>query len=53
MGLPLDALREKERSMGVAAGPGRGPIALAALRRGILSTLVTDEATAGWLVRHG
>ncbi len=53
VGLPLDELRAKERSVGVAAGPGRGPIALAALRRGILSTLVTDEATAGWLVQHG
>ena len=53
VGLPLDALREKELSIGVAAGPGRGPIALAALRRGILGALVTDEATAGWLVANG
>jgi deoxyribonucleoside regulator len=53
VGLPLDALRDKERSLGVAAGPGRGPVALAALRRGILSGLVTDEATGDWLVRHG
>jgi deoxyribonucleoside regulator len=53
VGLPLDSLRDKERSMGVAAGAGRGPIALAALRRGLLTALVTDEATADWLVRHG
>ncbi len=53
VGLPLDALRDKAHSIGVAAGSGRGPIALAAIRRGILTTLVTDEATANWLVRHG
>lgn len=53
VGLPLDALRDNVRSVGVAPGPGRGPITLAALRRGILSGLVTDESTADWLVRHG
>ncbi len=53
VGLPLEDLRLKELSIGLAAGPGRGPVALAALRAGILGALVTDEATAGWLVSHG
>jgi deoxyribonucleoside regulator len=52
VGLPIDALRSKERAMGVAAGPGRGPIALGALRRGILAALVTDGSTAAWLLGH-
>lgn len=53
VGLPLDALREKELAIGLGAGPGRGPIALAALRAGIVDVLVTDEGTADWLVAHG
>lgn len=53
VGLPLDALREKALRVGLAAGPGRGPIALAALRAGLLSALVTDEGTAEWLVADG
>jgi DNA-binding transcriptional regulator LsrR (DeoR family) len=37
----------------LAAGPGRGPIALAALRAGCMKTVVTDEATAEWVLTHG
>jgi deoxyribonucleoside regulator len=53
VGLPLDELRSKRLSVGVAAGPGKGPIALAALRAGCLRHLVTDEATAEWVLAHG
>ena len=34
VGLPLDDLRTKPLTVGLAAGAGRGPIALAALRAG-------------------
>jgi deoxyribonucleoside regulator len=53
VGLPLEDLGAKPLTVGVAAGPGRGPIALAALRAGLLRTLVTDEATANWILAHG
>ncbi len=53
VGLPLDDLAAKPLTVGVAAGPGRGPIALAALRAGLLRTLVTDEMTADWVLTHG
>lgn len=53
VGLPLADLGAKERAVGLAAGPERGPIALAAIRAGCVNVLVTDEATARWLVNHG
>ncbi len=53
MGLPLDDLRAKPLTVGLAAGAGRGPIALAALRAGIVTVLVADEATAAWVLAHG
>jgi deoxyribonucleoside regulator len=53
VGLPLADLAAKTLALGLAAGPGRGPIALAAIRAGCVNTLVTDEATAQWLVTHG
>ncbi len=52
VGLPLADLGTKPLTVGVAAGPGRGPIVLAALRAGCLRHLVTDEATAAWLLAH-
>jgi deoxyribonucleoside regulator len=52
VGLPLAGLRGK-RTIGLAAGPGRGPVALGALRGGYLRTFVTDEATASWVLAHG
>ncbi len=51
VGLPLPALCGK-RTVGLAAGPGRGPIALGALRAACLKTLVTDETTAEWVLAH-
>ena len=52
IGLPLDELRAKALTVGVAAGPGRGPIALAALRSGCINVMVTDEETAKWVIDH-
>lgn len=53
VGLPLGELRDKRFTLGLAAGPGRGPIALAALRAGCMKVVVTDEATAEWVLTHG
>jgi len=52
IGLPLEELRAKALAVGLAAGAGRGPIALAALRAGCVNLLVADEATAGWVLDH-
>jgi deoxyribonucleoside regulator len=52
IGLPLEELRDKALTVGVAAGPGRAPIALAALRIGCVNLMVTDEATAVWVLDH-
>ena len=49
VGLPLSELCGKH-TIGLAAGPGRGPIALGALRAGCMRTFVTDEATAEWVL---
>lgn len=53
VGLPLPELAGKETSMGLAAGAGRGPITLAALRARCLSVLVTDATTADWVMANG
>ena len=53
VGLPLAELATKDHTIGLAAGPGRGPIALAAIRAGCVNTLITDEGTADWLAAHG
>jgi deoxyribonucleoside regulator len=53
VGLPLDQLASKPFRMGVAAGAGRGPIALAAIRGGYVNVLATDDATAAWVLAHG
>jgi len=50
VGMPLHELRTKQLTLGLAAGPGRGPIALAALRAGCMKTFVTDETTAAWVL---
>jgi deoxyribonucleoside regulator len=52
IGLPLEDLKDKPLALGVASGPGRGPIALAALRNGCVNLMVTDEATALWVLDH-
>jgi deoxyribonucleoside regulator len=53
VGLPLADLRAKPLTVGLAAGAGRGPVALAALGAGLLRVLVADEATAEWVLAHG
>ena len=53
VGLPLSELGGKSVSMGLAAGVGRGPIALASLRAGCVNVLVADEGTAEWVLAHG
>jgi len=52
VGLPLADLVGKQ-TVALAAGPGRGRIALGALRGGWVRTFVTDEATAEWVLTHG
>ena len=52
VGLPLDDLRAKRLTVGLAAGHQRGPIALAALRAGLIKVLVADEPTAKWVLEH-
>jgi deoxyribonucleoside regulator len=53
VGLPLADLRVKPFRMGVAAGAGRGPIALAAIRAGVVNVLACDDATAEWVLNRG
>jgi deoxyribonucleoside regulator len=52
IGLPLQELRDKTTTVGVAAGPGKGPIAQAALASGCVNFMVTDEETAAWVLDH-
>ena len=51
VGLPLSKLCGKD-TIGLAAGPGRGPVALGALRAACMKTFITDEATAEWVLAH-
>jgi deoxyribonucleoside regulator len=53
VGLPLGELRSKPFRMGIAAGADRGPIALAALRAGLVNVLACDDATAEWVLAYG
>ncbi len=51
VGLPLNKLCGKQ-TVGLAAGPSRGPVALGALRARCMKTFVTDETTAAWVLAH-
>lgn len=53
VGLSLEELAAKPFRLGVAAGAGRGPIALAAIRAGALNVIACDESTAEWVLAHG
>jgi deoxyribonucleoside regulator len=53
IGISLDELRVTPFRMSVAAGAGRGPIALAAIRAGLVNVLACDDATAEWVLAHG
>lgn len=46
VGLHIEQLRSKPRSIGVAAGQEKSAIALAALKGGYLSVIITDESIA-------
>lgn len=46
IGLPLKQLRHTERAIGIVAGEEKHDVALAALKAGYVSILITDEATA-------
>jgi deoxyribonucleoside regulator len=52
VGLPRPELGRKDLAVGLAAGAGRAPIALAALRAGCLNVLVTDEGVAERVLGH-
>ena len=53
VGLPLADLRTKLLRMGLAAGAGRGPIAMAAIRADAVNVVACDDATAEWMLAHG
>ena len=53
VGLPLDELAGDRVSIGLAAGAGRGPIALAALRAECVNIIVVNSVTAEWVLAHG
>lgn len=53
IGLRLDALRHVDRAIGVVAGAEKHAIALAALKAGYVSVLVTDEVTARHAIEAG
>lgn len=53
VGISLRELRAKPFRMAIAAGTGRGPVALAAIRAGVVTVLACDDATAEWLLAHG
>lgn len=46
IGLQLDELGQRDRAIGVTWGTQKHAITLAALRAGLVNTLITDEATA-------
>lgn len=46
IGLSLDDLKKHPHAIGIAAGPAKRDVTLGALRAGLVSVLVTDEATA-------
>jgi deoxyribonucleoside regulator len=52
IGLRLDELPSKSVSLGLAAGPGRGPIVLAALHARYVNALAVDAGTAQWVLDH-
>jgi deoxyribonucleoside regulator len=53
VGLRLDSLKRKERSIGVVSGEEKLEIAVSALRAGYVSIIVTDEATARYALEVG
>jgi deoxyribonucleoside regulator len=52
IGLSLEALRGKSLSIGISAGPAKHAVLYAALRSGYINAVVTDEATADYVLEH-
>ncbi|MDX7950289.1 sugar-binding transcriptional regulator [Lichenihabitans sp. Uapishka_5] len=52
IGIALDELKRIPRRLAVAGGETKRDIVLAALRGGFVTTLVTDERTADYVLRH-
>lgn len=53
VGLKHDDLRNAEWVIGVCAGTNKHAIALAVLSAGLVNVIVTDSATASFLIEHG
>jgi deoxyribonucleoside regulator len=52
VGLPLEKLRQTERAIGIVSGEEKHEIALAALKAGYVSVLITDEVTAAYAIEN-
>jgi deoxyribonucleoside regulator len=52
IGLTLDELQKRDRTIGIAAGPDKHQVTLGALKAGLINVLVTDEATATFALEH-
>ena len=52
IGLSLEALRSKSLSIGISAGPAKHAVLYAALRSSYINVVVTDEATADYVLEH-
>ncbi len=50
VGIDWQTLSDIPMLVGVAGGPGKGPAVLGALRSGLLNALITDQATADFVV---
>lgn len=52
IGLSLADLKNRDRVVGIAAGPEKHEVVLGALQAGLINVLVTDEATASFALEH-
>ena len=52
IGLEFDDLRRAERAIAVASGTEKQKIVLAALRAGVVKTLITDAGIAAYVLEH-
>ncbi|SPF80649.1 sugar-binding transcriptional regulator [Pseudoprimorskyibacter insulae] len=53
IGMPLEAVEAVPEKIMAAAGPHKVEIIAAAIKRGLVNTLVTDDLTAELLLEHG
>jgi deoxyribonucleoside regulator len=52
IGLPLDILKNHPHAIGIAAGRAKHDVTIGVLRAGLVSVLVTDEATATHVLEY-